>query len=257
MSTRPPTIVAMGGGGFSMEPDNLLLDRFVLELAGVDAPRVAFFPTASSDPDTYVANFHEAFASLGAVTEEVLLPWESAIDGKPEDGRPLAEADPVALAARLASCDAIYVGGGNTRRMLAVWRAYGVDPVLKRLWAEGRAVMAGVSAGSICWFEQGVTDSIPGKLTPMQGMGWIGGSNCPHYDGEALRRPSYEALVGDGTLQPGMAADDGCALVYRGTDLVDVVSSRPEAYAWRVDRVGDGAASRRTDARYLGPLAAS
>ncbi len=252
MSTRPPTIVAMGGGGFSMEPDNLLLDEYLLAVADVDRPSVCFLPTAAADPAEHVQKFHAAFGGLGAQTSHLELPWESATDGLPEEGRPIGAPSVADPAAHLASMDVIYVGGGNTRRMLAVWRAYGLDRALRRIWEDGRAVLAGLSAGSICWFEQGVTDSIPGALTPMDALGFLRGSHCPHYDGEAERRPAYERLVGDGTLLPGMAADDGCALLYRGSELMDVVSSRRAAAAWRVDRAGGDGVSRRTAARYLG-----
>jgi peptidase E len=252
MSTREPTLVALGGGGFQMEPDNPLLDAYVLEVAGVERPSVCLLPTASGDPDAVVAAFHEAFGRLGAKTSELLLPWEATPDGLPEDGRAVGAPNVADLAAHLAAQDVIYVSGGNTRRMLAVWRAYGIDTVLRELWQDGSAVLAGVSAGSLCWYEQGVTDSMPGALTPMTCLGFLPGSHCPHYDGEAERRPAYERLVGEGSLLPGMAADDGCALRYARTELIDVVSSRPGAAAWRVDRVAGGAVSRRTDARYLG-----
>lgn len=235
-----------------MEPENPLLDEFVLETAGCERPSVCFLPTASGDAEDYVGNFHTAFDSLGARTSHLLLPWQEVPDGEPEDGQPVGSPNVADVAAHLAAQDVVYVGGGNTRRMLAVWRAYGVAAALEQIWREGRVVLAGLSAGSLCWYEEGVTDSLPGVLTPMRCLGLLAGSHCPHYDGEEERRPAYERLVGDGALEPGIAADDGCALLYRGRELMDVVSSRPTAAAWRVDRVADGAVSRRTDARYLG-----
>ena len=252
MTARAPTILALGGGGFSMEPENPLLDAYVLELTQVGRPAVCFLPTASGDPETYIQGFHAAFDALGARTSHVILPWAAAPAASPEDGRPDGAPNVSDVAAHLAAQDVVYVGGGNTRRMLAVWRAYGVDVVLRGLWTQGRVLLAGVSAGALCWFEQGVTDSLPGQLTRMTALGLLRGSFCPHYDGEAERRPAYEQLVGSGTLAPGIAADDGCALLYRGSELMDVVSSRPGACAWRVDRVAGGAVSRRTAARYLG-----
>jgi dipeptidase E len=251
MPPRTPTLVALGGGGFSQEPENPRLDRYVLEQAGLARPAVCFLPTASGDPETYVEGFHAAFRALGARTSHVLLPWEASPEGAPEDGRPVDAPNVPDVAAHLAAQDVVYVGGGNTRRMLAVWRAYGVDEVLRTLWAEARVVLAGVSAGALCWFEHGVTDSLPGRLTPMAALGLLPGSFCPHYDGEAKRRPTFEHLVGRGALPPGLGVDDGCALLYHGSELMDVVSSRPNASAWRVDRVAGGAASRRTAARYL------
>jgi len=247
-----PTIIALGGGGFSMEPENPLLDTYVLEASGVDHPRIAFLPTASGDREAYVEDFHAAFTALGAQTEHVLLPWVAAEGGAPEDGRALRPEDADKVAARLRAQDVIYVGGGNTRRMLAVWRSYGIDHVLHEVWQAGRVVLAGLSAGSLCWYEEGVTDSIPGALTPMACLGFLRGSHCPHYDGEAARRPAYEALVAERALSSGVAADDGCALRYRGDELVEVVASREGAAAWRVERTTSGATSRRMEARYLG-----
>jgi len=252
MVPRSPTIVALGGGGFSMEPENPLLDVYVLAQAGVDHPRIAFLPTASGDAASYVKDFHAAFTALGARTEHVLLPWAAEEGGAPEDGVALCPEDAGKLAARLRGQDVIYVGGGNTRRMLAVWRAYGIDGVLRDLWQAGRVILAGLSAGSLCWYEAGVTDSLPGALTPMTCLGFLSGSHCPHYDGEAERRPSYEALVAEGALPAGVAAQDGCALRYRRADLVEIVSSRPGASAWHVESTAEGVTSRHLAARYLG-----
>jgi len=117
---------------------------------------------------------------------------------------------------------------------MALWREWGLDAILREAWRAG-IVMAGISAGSICWFEQGLSDSvIPNALAPLDCLGFLPGSNCPHYDGEADRRPVYRRCVREGTLKPGFAADDGAALHFAGTDLNAVVSSRPEARAYAV-----------------------
>jgi peptidase E len=121
--------------------------------------------------------------------------------------------------------------------MLAIWREWGFDRLLRRAWERG-IVLAGISAGSICWFEEGLTDST-GSLTPLRCLGFLPGSNCPHYDGERLRRPVYRRMVATGRMRPGLAADDGAALHFVGTRLADVVSSRPGARAWRVGRSGE------------------
>jgi peptidase E len=248
---RPPTIVAMGGGGFSMEPDNPRLDLYALERTQVERPAVCLLPTASGDDDDYVDRFHAAFASLGAATSDVRLPWRPAPEGPPEAGEPAGPPSVPDLGAHLAAQDLVYVGGGNTRRMLAVWRHHGLDRILHALWHEGSVVLAGVSAGALCWFEEGVTDSVPGRLTPMRGLGWLPGSHCPHYDGEPGRRPAYEALVAAGRLAGGVAADDGCALHYEGRALRRVVASRPQAAAWRVRREAGAARCERLSARLL------
>jgi peptidase E len=131
--------------------------------------------------------------------------------------------------------DVIYVGGGNTKSMLALWREWGLDVILREAWQAG-VILAGLSAGSICWFEAGVTDSIPGDLTVLPCLGFLPGSNCPHYDGEAARRPAYQRFVAEGEIADGYAADDGVGLHYIGTGLERVISSRPEAKAYRVER---------------------
>ncbi|HEX5619954.1 MAG TPA: peptidase E [Solirubrobacteraceae bacterium] len=224
-------IVAMGGGGFSMEPENLRLDRFVLSLARSASPRVCFVPTASGDSERYVANFYRAFAELDCTPSDLAL-FERAVDD---------------LEAFVPAQDVIYVGGGNTASLLAVWRAHGLDAILRRAWEEG-IVLCGISAGMNCWFEASVTDSFGSQLAPLHdGLGLVAGSACPHYDGEEQRRPVYRQLVASGELSAGWAADDGAALVFAGTELDEVVSSRPEAAAYRVEAGGE----ERIAARYL------
>lgn len=230
----------MGGGGFSMEPDNPLLDDALLDLArrsrGVERPRVCFLGTASGDAESYIAGFYAAF-----------------------DGR--AQTSHLALFARtvtdidrfLRDQDVVYVGGGNTENMLAIWRIHGVDRALRAAWMAG-VVMAGLSAGSLCWFEGGTTDSYGPDLSVLDGgLGFIAGSHCPHYDGEARRRPLFHQLIAEGRLPDGYAADDGAALVFRDSELHAVVASRPDARAYRVERGADGTAIETVlETRYLG-----
>ena len=146
----------------------------------------------------------------------------------------------------------IYVGGGNTANMLAVWRVHLLDRILARAWEAG-VVLAGVSAGSICWFEGGTTDSFGGLAALTGGLGLLPGSHSPHYDGETERRPTYHRLIADGTLPDGYAADDGAALVFHGTELAEVVASRPLARGYRVTRGPEGdAIETELPTRYLG-----
>ncbi len=230
----------MGGGGFSMEPDNPLLDDHVLQLArvarGRDRPRVCFLATASGDSPVYLANFYAAFARRAEANHLTLF------DRTDDDVDSL-----------LLDQDVVYVGGGNTENMLAIWRIHGVDRALRRAWEAG-VVMTGLSAGSLCWFETGTTDSFGKGLAALSaGLGFIPGSHSPHYDGEATRRPRYQQLVAEGALPPGYAADDGAALVFDGTELVDVVASRPEARAYRVERGAGGEVVETVlPTRYLG-----
>ncbi|MBD8498775.1 Type 1 glutamine amidotransferase-like domain-containing protein [Paenibacillus arenosi] len=215
-------IIAMGGGGFSMEPENPLLDTYVLQQAQSKQPKICFIGTASGDADGYMQRFYKAFNRYDCIPSHLSL--FNAPAGDLED--------------YVLDKDIIYVGGGNTRNLLVLWKEWELDLYLKRAWENG-TVLSGLSAGSLCWFEEGVTDSIPGQLTKLNGLGWLRGSNCPHYDGEADRRPSYQQLILTGQLGGGRAADDGVALHYRGDELYRVVSSRPAARAYEVD-VRDG-----------------
>ncbi len=238
------TVVAMGGGGFSMEPDNPLLDDHVLALAGrrrgaSGLPRVCFVPTASGDAAGYVDAFREAFAGRAETTALTL--FDRSAEGHDD------------LRALVLAQDVVYVGGGSTANLLAVWRLHGLDRVLVEAAAAG-VVLAGISAGMNCWFEASVTDSF-GPMAPLaDGLGMLPGSACPHYDGEAERRPRYLDLVGRGALPAGWAADDGCALVFTDGELTEAVSSRPDAGAYRVQRTpgADRAAELPLAVRYLG-----
>ena len=129
--------------------------------------------------------------------------------------------------------DAIYVGGGNTRSLLALWREWGLDVALRSAYQRG-VVLGGISAGMICWFEYGITDSVPGALSPLPCLGWLPGSACPHYDGEAERRPAFHRLLAEGRIPPGYAADDGVALHFIDDELAHVVASRPAAKGYRL-----------------------
>jgi peptidase E len=236
---RERQIVAMGGGGFSMEPDNPLLDDYVLGLSGKSRPRICFLPTASGDDPTYLVSFYTAFAGKADASHLPLFARRG------ED-----------VMTFLLGQDVIYVGGGNTENMLAIWRIHGVDRALRTAWEAG-VVLAGLSAGSLCWFETGTTDSFGTTLERLSdGLGFLPGSHCPHYDGETTRRAAYHALVADG-LPGGYAVDDSAALHFVGTDLREVVSSRPEASAYRVERVDGAVVETRLPTRYLGVSADS
>ncbi|MBV9804417.1 MAG: peptidase E [Solirubrobacterales bacterium] len=230
-------LVTMGGGGFSMEPEDQLLDKFVLSLVRSSCPRICFVPTASGDAEGYVARFYRAFSALDCRPTDLQL-FNRTIDD---------------LEAFVLAQDIVYVGGGNTASLLGVWRAHGLDRLLARAWGEG-VVLCGVSAGMNCWFEQSLTDSFAtGRLAPLSnGLGLVPGSCCPHYDGEEQRRPAFHRFIGSGELSGGWASDDGAALVFFGTALNEVVSSRASAAAYRVDKADSGVSEQRLDVRYLG-----
>lgn len=227
----------MGGGGFLMEPENPLLDEFVLSLAPTPRPRVCFLATAGGDSDTSVVRFYRAFERRDCRPSDLSLFVREIAD----------------LEAFLLAQDVIYVGGGSTANMLAVWRVHGLDLILRSAWERG-IVLCGLSAGMNCWFEASVTDSFGPELAPLpDGLGFIAGSACPHYDGEPGRRPTFRRLVAAGELPPGWAADDGAALVFADDELVEVVASRPNARAYRVQVGPDGDVDELPlAARYLG-----
>lgn len=236
-------IVALGGGGFSMEPDNPLLDDFVLGLSRRQPARVCFVPTASADSANYIVRFYRAF--VGRCTPTDLTLWNPP-------SLPRQPARTSDLTAFIAEQDVIYVGGGDTANLLVLWRRHGLDVLLRRAWCEG-AVLAGVSAGMLCWFNGGVTDSFGGLEALHDGLGLIDATACPHYDGEPERRPTYHRLITEG-MQAGYAADDGAAFHFCGSKLVEVVSSRPQASAYRVEHIGGRLTETRLPARFLGPL---
>lgn len=213
-------IIAMGGGGFWMEPDNPLLDRYIIESASKPNPTVCFLPTACGDADARIVQFYTAFNALPC------RPTHLSLFRRPAD-----------LAAVIEASDVIYVGGGNTRFMLAIWKACGLDRLLREAWERG-TLLCGLSAGAICWFEQGLTDS-DGPLAPLDCLGFLPGSCSPHYDGEAERRPCFHRYISEGSLAPGIALDDSAAAHFIDDKLHQVVTSRPDARAFTV-RCGEG-----------------
>lgn len=216
-------IIALGGGGFSMEPDNPLLDEYILKQTGKRKPKVCFVGTASGDAEGYLLKFYTSFLKLSCV------PTHLSLFNLPTKD----------LEAFVLDQDVIYVGGGNTRSLLALWKEWELDGYLRTAWENG-VILTGISAGSICWFEEGVSDFFPGELNRLQCLGFLKGSNCPHYDGEAGRRPAYHRLILGGKMSGGIAAEDGVALHYVGTKLERVVSSRPDAKAYFVKKKSDG-----------------
>lgn len=212
----------MGGGGFSMEPDNLALDRYILATSSAPNPKICFLPTAGGDAQSYIDNFYTAFRTLPCAPSHLSLFQPHTAD----------------IPAFLLDQDIIYVGGGSTRNLMVLWREWQLDQILRQAWQSG-IVLAGISAGSLCWFEEALSDSVlAGDLRPMRCLGFLPGSNCPHYDGEPGRRPAYHRFIAEHKLAPGYAADDGAALHFTSTTLTRVVSSRPAAKAYRVRWTG-------------------
>jgi dipeptidase E len=190
------------------------VDDFVLGLAR--GRRVCVVPTANMEPDWGLVLFYDAFAGKADCSRLLFNPWP------PENLREFT-----------LTQDVLLVPGGNTANMLAVWRVHGFDRIVREAWEEG-VVLYGWSAGMICWFEAGVTDSFGPQLESMQCLGFLPGSACPHYDGEELRRPRYQELVADG-FPSGWAADDDVALHFESTEFAEAVTIRPEGRAYRVE----------------------
>lgn len=229
-----PQIIAMGG--IPAEPDTLFLEKYVLEATGKKRPKVALLPTASGDSEESIERFYHRFEKLDAVPSHLSL-FRLTVSDRRE---------------LLLKQDAIYVGGGSTHNMLLLWRDWGLVSIFKEAWRRG-VVLCGVSAGSICWFEQGVTDSlVPDRLVPLRCLGFLEGSNCPHYDSEPLRRPTYHDLLKRGFLKDGYAADDGVGLHFVGHQLHRVVSSRSEAKGYRLETKSGNVTERILEPDFLG-----
>ena len=233
-------IVAFGGGGFSMESGNPLLDDYVLGLSGSERPRVCFLPSASGDADHYVVRFYRAFPADRCEASHISL-------FRREQG-------PADLRRHLLEQDLIYVGGGSVVSMLGVWRAHGIDAILREAWEQG-VVLCGLSAGSLCWFAEAVT-GFHGAPRAVEGLGLLPFSNCVHYEPGSSRRLAYHELIGAG-MRPGYAAEDGAALHFVGTELSRVIASRPEARGYRLDAVGERVVEMRIATAYLGDSGAT
>jgi dipeptidase E len=218
MSDRQRQIIAIGGGGFYRDPENLSLERYIIKQTGAAEVRVAFVPTASAEPDNYLVSFYTAFLKLGCRPSHL-----SFFKRTPD------------LRSYLLNQDVIFIGGGNTKSMLAVWRDWGVPEILREAWESG-SVLTGVSAGAICWFEQGVTDSWSDQLCPLDCLGFLPGSCCPHYDGEVDRRPAYHRFLANGEIAAGIAIEDWTAVHFIGTEIhrVIAVKAGARAYSLRV-----------------------
>jgi peptidase E len=223
---EPRRILAMGGGGFTMpEHDHSdALDRFVLSLTGKEVPRICFLPTASGDPREQVTRFQERFSQW---------PCEPSILSLFHLGRD--RIDPIA---HILSQDALYIGGGSMRNMLAIWREHGIEDAMRTAWERG-IVLAGLSAGAMCWFEGGVSMS-GGQPEVVHGIGLVPGSLTVHLDGELERFPVYEEAVATGALPAGFAADDAAAVVFHGTQLAECVAARSDARVMRIEADGNG-----------------
>ena len=228
-------IVAFGGGGFSMEAGNPLLDDYVLSLTGVTRPRVCFLATASGDADDYLVRFYREFAGTRA---------EASHLGLFKRRRGVSD-----VRRHLLEQDLIYVGGGSLVSLLGVWGAHGIDAILREAWEAG-IVLCGLSAGALCWFSHALT-AYYGPPGVVAGLAFLPWSFTAHYDSEPQRRDEYHRLLDRG-LPSGYAADDGAALHFVGRGLHRVVGSRPGVAGYALRRGPEGVVEERHEADYLG-----
>lgn len=231
------TIVTLGGGGFSFTGADSPIDDFLLDLTGESKPKVCFVPTAGGDDRGYIERFEAAFRGRATT---------SALSLYCKDDKKSWFLDPQGLLEQ----DVIYVGGGSTANLLAVWRVHSIQNVLRDVAASG-TILTGISAGMNCWFEASSTDSF-GSLAPLQdGLGFLRGSACPHYLGETERRDRYQGWVASGVLPDGYAADDYTALVFRDGEFVEAIAEERGHPAYRVEHREGAAVETELDIRLL------
>ena len=202
-------IIAIGGGGFGRNPNKPIIEKYILDQSSAEKPNICFFPTASAEDKSYIVNYYSAFSKLNCKPIHINL-----FQRTPR------------LDSIINKQDIIYIGGGNTKSMLAVWREWKLDKLLLKAYNRG-AILCGVSAGAICWFEKGITDSWASNLNVMDCMDFVSGCCCPHYDGEKDRRPSVHSLIQKGQIETCYAIEDGSALhfkdgnIFQNVDFID------------------------------------
>jgi peptidase E len=225
-----PRIVALGGHEFRSKPSHLAIVEHLLRLTRVERPKICPLPTASGDPTEAIQSYY------------------SVLDRFECDASHLSlfrlERERVDIREHLLSQDLIYVAGGSMLNLVAIWRAHGLDEIMREVW-EGGALIAGQSAGAMCWFERGITAS-SGSPQPAEGLGFLPGSLSVHYGRDPDRREAYLEAMGDG-LGPGFALDDGAGLLFEGTRPVEAFAGRREARVVRVEP--NGTAAREVELR--------
>ncbi len=191
-------IIAIGGGGFGRKPGEGIIEKYILEQSHVTCPKICFIPTATGDDEAYKVNFYSTFSKLDC------LPTHLDFFKRTPNLKKLIEKQNI-----------IFVGGGNTKSMLAVWREWELNTILKKAYNQG-VIMCGVSAGAICWFDKGITDSWSDSLKVMDCLGFVKGICCPHYDEEPERKPSLYKFLNKKIIESCYAIEGGCALHIKG-----------------------------------------
>ena len=229
-------IVAMGGAEFAMRPENEALHDYVLSQVETDsAPRICLLPTASGDPNDQIISFHAAMERRGCIASAISL-FRLGVT-------------PIDFAEHLLAQDVIYVTGGSMVNLLALWREHRIDAIVREAHEKG-IVLCGYSAGSMCWFEQGISRG-SGAPATVDGLGLIPGSHCVHYSQDPERRDAYRKAVGSGTIKAGLALDDHAAALMRDGELVEAVISKESSRAFRVSADGDDVTEESVETRLL------
>ena len=223
--TRAARKILIAGGGFGTP-----FIRYMAELTGKPRPKLLYLPTASADSATSTLSWYRNCAPLNVEPSD-----QVSFIASTSQGRSWEEV--------LLSVDGIVCSGGNTLNQQAIWKAQGIDLVLRQAWDRG-IILGGASAGSLCWFEEGTTDSRPKELTIVQGLGFLKGSHSPHYDAEKDRRPLYQKLIASGQLKPGYACDNNAGIYFEDNDVKRIVASRAGAKAYYVSLVNGKVAER-------------
>ena len=205
-------IIAIGGGGFGRNPNHRKIEKYILELTGKEKPNVVFFPTASAENQAYIIQFYKCFTKMSCEPSHVTF-----FQRTPR------------LDSIINKADVIYVGGGNTKSMLAVWQEWKLDKLLLKAYNNGK-ILCGVSAGAICWFEQGITDSWASNLNVMDCLGFLPEMACPHYQEEKDRRPDVHKMLKQGKCGPGWAIDDGAAIHFKNGKYYKSIQFYSDSY---------------------------
>ncbi len=216
MSDIKTQIISIGGGGFGRNPNHRVIEQYILSQSDKEVPNICFIPTASAEDKSYIVNYYKSFSKLECKPTHL-----NFFERTPN------------LRSVINKQDIIFVGGGNTKSMLAVWKEWKLDTLLHKAYLKG-TILCGVSAGSICWYEKGVTDSWASNLSILDCLSFLKGNNCPHYDGEKDRRPSVHNFIKDGKIDSCYASDDGAALHFINGELYKSVSFYRDAESYLI-----------------------
>lgn len=232
-------IIALGGGGFSDQPDNLLLDEYILLQTNRAKPKVLFLPTAGGDHEDYISKFYRSYKKFNC------FPAHLSLSKKPIPFRKLEQ--------MILNQDMIFVGGGSPRFLMQVWRKAGLDRIMKKAWKQG-IILSGMSAGAICWFEDGFKNPKDDIWRRVGCLGFLEGSFCPHYDKRGELRKAYRKMISSGEIDSGYGVQDGVALHYHGTELKHIISSNHGTKAFYVKKASFRVTEKELKPTYLGIL---